>query len=76
MKRDWMGNLMALILAMRVLAFLAVGLRKAIYSSVGRSREGVVKLRHTTEAIAGIAGCNDVWMWEWCTVLVRYDLWT
>ena len=76
MMRDWMGSLMALILAMPVHAFLADGLRKAIRSSVGRSREGVVKLRYTTETIAGIAGCNDVWMWEWCTVLVRYDLWT
>ena len=59
-----MGNLMALILAMRVLAFLAVGLRKVIYSSVGRYREGGVELREITETIVGIAGCNDAWMSE------------
>ena len=71
MMRDWMGSLMALILAMPVHAFLAVGLRKAIYSSVGRCREGGVELRDITETIVGIAGCNDAWMSEWYTVLVR-----
>ena len=59
-----MGSLTASILAMPVHAFLAVGLRKAIYSSVGRCREGGVELRDITETTVGIAGCNDAWMSE------------
>ena len=76
MVREWMESLTVSLLVMPVHVFLADGLKKAICPSVWRSREGVVKLHQRTEAIAGIAGYNDVWMWEWCTVLVRYDLWT